>query len=107
DDLDHLWVLKNQKIGYVDSLSMRLAGTANLKVQFSENITGHSCRAMEADGRHGIWVGCENGLFHIQPKAQADQSSVDVYTTEDGLLSDFIYDISVVPETGSVWVATD
>lgn len=106
DSFDRLWVLVNQKIGYVDSLSQGLQSAEPLKVKFLENISGHSCRTEESDGSGGIWVGCENGLFHIQPHAQVDQSEVERFTTEDGLLSDYIYDISVVKETGAVWIVS-
>lgn len=107
DAYGRLWVIFNDKVGYVDSLDAKLSKSGSLQAVFPENIDGKSCRMMETDVRQGFWVGCDNGLFHIQPTAQADAPAVEHFLAEDGLAADRIFDISVDRQSGKIWAATE
>ena len=108
DNYGRLWALINERIGFVDSLADKIAASKPLKLVFPENLGARPCRVMKSDAKGGFWVGCYDGLFHLQPKAQADQlPDVERFTTDDGLLSNRIFDLSVVKENGHVWMTTE
>ncbi len=107
DRFGRLWAISNDQIGFVDSVNYKLEKSLPLTMVFPENMDGKSCRVMESDALQNFWIGCDNGLFHLQPTAQALDPIVDRFTSDDGLASNRIFDISVVKETGVVWVTTE
>lgn len=107
DGHDRLWALMNGKLGYVDTLSGKLGPEKTPEVAFLDGFPGKNCGVMEADVRKGLWIGCENGVYHLTPGAQASQSEYEHYDTEDGLLGDLVSDLSMDPTTGRLWVVTE
>ena len=107
DKFGRLWVLINSKVGFVDSLFFKLEKEQKLTVTYLDNQQGQGCRVMETDARKGFWIGCDNGLIHLQPTNQGMAPLIEKYSSEDGLASDRIFDLSVVQETGAVWIATE
>jgi hypothetical protein len=106
DSRGRLWGLYSEQLGYVDSLETRLAGGA-MTVKFPSNLKLRTCRDMEVDARGELWIGCDNGLFHVRPGADPETPDVTHYTAETGLLANRIFDVAVDKESGDVWVATE
>lgn len=106
DSRGRLWGLFSEQLGYVDSLQNRLGG-GPMPVNFPANLKVKTCRDMETDARGGLWVGCDNGLFHVDPGANPDEPMVEHYTADNGLLSNRVYDVAVDQGNGDVWVATE
>lgn len=103
DDWDRHWALFGSGLAYLDSLNT----STTQQLGFIDNFTGENCRSLESDPAGLLWVGCDNGLFHVRTGPAGELESVRRYTPDDGLLSRFIYDVSVDPADGRVWVATD
>lgn len=106
DSRGRLWGLFSEQMGYVDSLQHRLGG-GPMPISFPTNLKLKTCRDLETDARQELWVGCDNGLFHVRPGPDPDFPEVVHYTTDNGLLSNRIIDLSVDRETGDVWVSTE
>lgn len=106
DSHGRLWGLFSEHLGYVDSLEERLKG-GPMTVKFPPNLKLHTCRDMETDARQDLWIGCENGLFHLRPGTDPEAPEVTHYTQGNGLLVNRIFDISVDKASGHVWVATE
>jgi|GEM_PF-2327845 len=105
DGFDRVWALIGGKLAYVDSLESNEASKREPKV--IESFSGLDCHVLVRDPVGGLWAGCQNGLFHIVPEVSVRASQITRYTDEGGLLSNTVYDVSVDPVTGLVWVATD
>ena len=99
------WAVIGDRLAFADSVgdASHLSGG---KFQIAAEFPGVECRNLEADPRMGLWVGCSNGLFRVEPSLTG-LSKVMQYGLDDGLLSLSIRDISVDPANGKVWVATD
>lgn len=106
DSRGRLWALFSEQLGYVDSLSTRLTG-GPMPVKFPSNIKVKTCRDMEVDARGELWVGCDNGLFHVRPGNNPDEPDVEIFTADNGLLSNRVIDVSVDKGTGDVWVVSE
>ncbi len=107
DKFGRLWVLINDKIGFVDSLFFKLDKAQPLPITYLDNQQGRACKVMETDARKGFWIGCDNGLINLQPTSQSDAPIMEKFSTEDGLASDRIFDLSIVQETGAIWITTE
>lgn len=103
DGWNRPWALIGSRLAYVDSLEQ--STSHNLKP--IDNFTGTNCKNLETDPEGALWVGCENGLFHVQTAPDGELTSVRRYTMDDGLPSLTLYDVTVDPVDGRVWVATD
>jgi signal transduction histidine kinase len=97
------WAIFSTGLAYLDSLDI----SETRRLGFVDNFVGQNCRSLEADPLGFLWVGCDNGLFHVQTDPTGELGHVRRYGVDDGLLSLFIYDVSVDPSNGWVWVATD
>ncbi len=99
------WVLIGGQLAYADSVGNPDYSGAN---QFTPvtDFPGTDCQVMRSDPLGAFWIGCTNGLFHVVPGA-TDISHFERYGLNDGLLSPVIYDLSVNPVNGQVWVTTD
>lgn len=106
DSRGRLWALFSEQLGYVDSLSSRLDG-GPMPVKFPSNIKVKTCRDMEVDARGELWVGCDNGLFHVRPGENPDEPDVEIFNADNGLLSNRVIDVSVDKGTGDVWVVSE
>jgi hypothetical protein len=97
------WALIGDQLAFVDSLEE--STTRNLKP--IDNFIGTGCKSLESDPAGFLWVGCGNGLYHVQTDPAGSLTSVRRYKQDDGLPSHYIYDVSVDQANGKVWVATD
>ncbi|MDQ3000104.1 MAG: T9SS type A sorting domain-containing protein [Fibrobacterota bacterium] len=104
---DRIWALMNGKIGFIDSVSDKTGETATLTWKPFEDFTGKNCRAMEMDTRQGLWVGCDNGVYHILSATVVEASSIWHYDSDDGLLGDRILDLALDKSNGKLWAATE
>lgn len=107
DSRGRLWVLFSEQLGYVDSLPDKLKKGGEMEATFPDNLTVKTCRDMERDPRGELWVGCDNGLFHVRPGDDPAAPWVDHYTSDNGLLSNRVLDVSIDPTSGTVWAATE
>jgi ligand-binding sensor domain-containing protein len=107
DGYGRLWALMNGRIGYIDSLADSVGENKNLNLTYLDGFTGTNCVVLEPDVRDGLWAGCENGVFHLVPKAQAELTEEEHYTTNDGLLSDRILDLGMDRSDGRLWIVTE
>jgi hypothetical protein len=99
------WVTFGSSLGSLDLDSLDLSSSRFL--DGAEGFSGEDCKSLEADAEGALWLGCSNGLFRLVTGIAGDFTSVRRYGMDDGLLSLKIYDLSVDPVTGKVWVATD
>lgn len=106
DSRGRLWGLFSEQVGYVDSLASRLKD-GPMTVKFPPDLKLRTCRDMEADARQELWIGCDNGLFHLRPGADPEAPEVTHYTAETGLLANRVFDVAVDKRSGDVWVATE
>jgi hypothetical protein len=97
------WVLIGDQLAYLDSL----AQSPTKKLKPFEGFRGTNCKSLESDPSGFLWVGCGNGLFHVQTGPTGDVLNVRPYGPDQGLPSLVIFDVSVDPANGKVWVATD
>lgn len=97
------WALIGDQLAFADSLATSTAR----KLKPLEQFSGTGCKNLEADTAGWLWVGCENGLYHLQTGQAGELASSRRYGVDDGLPSLVIYDVSVDRATGKVWVATD
>ncbi len=97
------WAIFASGLAYVDSLD----NSQSQRLGFVDNFIGQNCRSLEADPAGLLWVGCDNGLFHVRTEPDGSVANVRRYGIDDGLLSLYIYDVSVDPSNGRVWIATD
>ncbi len=97
------WALIGDQLAYADSLST----STSKRLTPAETFTGSACKSLEADTSGWLWVGCENGLYHVQTGEAGELVSSRRYGLDDGLPSLVLYDVSVDRTTGRVWVATD
>jgi hypothetical protein len=104
DVYGRIWTLISGKLAYVDSLANR--PEEKLEPKSMDDFAGKDCRQMDADAAGAFWIGCSDGLYRLAPAAAAENSTVDRFTLDDGLLSNAITDLSVDKESGKVWVAT-
>jgi len=103
DAWERPWALIGDRLAYLDSLDE----STSYKMKPIDNFIGSNCKHLESDPAGKLWVGCSNGLFHIQTDPTGQLTSVRRYTMNDGLPSSFIFDLAVDPVNGKVWVATD
>ncbi len=97
------WILINDQLAYLDSLDL----STERRLKPIDNFIGTSCKSIESDPAGKLWVGCTNGLFHLETTPAAEISSVRPYGRSDGLPSLGILDVSVDASNGQVWIATD
>jgi hypothetical protein len=103
DGWNRPWVLIGDRLAYLDSLD--LSTTRELKP--IDNFSGSNCKSLESDPSGKLWVGCANGLYNVQTDPTGQITSVRRYVMSDGLPSLFIFDVTVDPVNGKVWVTTD
>jgi hypothetical protein len=104
------WALINDQLAYLDTLAY--LDSLNLSQEHRrltpiDNFTGTDCKSLEADPAGQLWIGCSNGLFLAGTGPSGGVTSVRRYNLDDGLPSLFIYDLSIDPSNGRVWVTTD
>lgn len=114
DSHGRLWGLFSEQLGYVDSLEDSPDGQVKgrlkggpMTVKYPPHLKLRTCRDMETDARRELWIGCDNGLFHLRPGADPETPEVTHYTAEAGLLANRVFDVSVDKVSGEVWVATE
>jgi hypothetical protein len=105
DAFQRLWALQGGKLVYIDSLEQRSQKT--LQPKSFDSFRGSECHVLAQDPARGMWAGCNNGLFHIIPEANASSTRIERFSLDDGLVSNLVYDVAVDPTTGYVWAATD
>lgn len=103
DAWDRPWALIGDRLAYLDSLDE----STSYKMKPIDNFIGSNCKHLESDPAGKLWVGCSNGLYHVQTDPTGQLTSVRRYTMNDGFPSSFIFDLTVDPVNGKVWVATD
>ncbi|HEX2612026.1 MAG TPA: T9SS type A sorting domain-containing protein, partial [Fibrobacteria bacterium] len=96
------WAIINDQLAYLDSLDL----STSKRLKPIDNFAGSDCKSLEADPAGLLWVGCSNGLFRITTGAGGEVAAVRRYGIDDGLPSLYIYDVSVDPSNGQVWVTT-
>lgn len=106
DSRGRVWALYSEQLGYVDSLEDRIKA-GNLQVKYPANLKVKTCRDMEVDARRQLWVGCDNGLFHVRPGADPEEPEVDHHNADNGLLSNRVFDVGIDRTNGDVWVASE
>jgi hypothetical protein len=106
DSRGRLWALYSEHLGYVDSMPERLI-SRKFEVKFPANVKVKFCRDMEADARGELWLGCDNGLFHVRPGADPEDPWVEQFTSENGLLSSRVLDVALDQASGDVWVVSE
>lgn len=103
DAQGYVWTIIGDRLSYADSI----ATSTERRLKSVDNFIGRGCRGLEADPAGELWVGCDNGLFHVRPAADGTLAAVRRYGPDDGLPGSLIYDLSVDPTNGRVWIATD
>lgn len=97
------WAIIGDRLAFLDSLET----STTYKLTPIDNFIGTDCKSLESDPAGNLWVGCSNGLFHVTTGAAGELGNVRRYGMSDGLPSLFIFDVTVDPANGRVWVATD
>jgi hypothetical protein len=105
DAYDRVWTVLGDQLGYADSITASKEDSR--PITLLDDFDGKECRYMESDADLNLWVGCSNGLFLVTPAATLEATRVDRFSLDDGLLSNGIGDISIDPDNGQVWLATD
>lgn len=73
-----------------------------------DGFSGVSCKNLERDPSGHLWSGCtEGGVFEVIPGKDSSLHTFRKYGLNDGLLSETIFNLSVNPDNGDVWVSTD
>jgi ligand-binding sensor domain-containing protein len=73
-----------------------------------DGFSGVSCRNLSPDPQGHLWTGCtEGGVFEVIPGRDSTLHSFRRYGLNDGLISEIIYNLSVNPDNGDVWVTTE
>lgn len=103
DGSGRLWSLVGDQLVYFDSIPQ--STTRQLKAV--DNFTGSGCKSLEGDPQGALWIGCDNGLFHVVTAPDASILSVQPYRANDGLPGTVVHDLALDPVTGHLWAATD
>jgi len=73
-----------------------------------DGFSGVSCKNLERDPSWHLWSGCtEGGVFEVIPGKDSSLHTFRKYGLNDGLLSETIFNLSVNPDNGDVWVTTE
>lgn len=73
-----------------------------------DGFSGVSCKNLERDPSGHLWTGCtEGGVFEVTPGRDSSLHSFRKYGLNDGLLSEAVFNLSVNPDNGDIWVTTD
>ncbi len=73
-----------------------------------EGFSGTACHNLEIDKLGHLWTGCtEGGVFEITPGRDSVSHAFRKYGLNDGVLSEVIYNLSVNPDNGDIWVTTE
>jgi hypothetical protein len=105
DGYSRPWITMGGGLARLDLDSVGVSTTHRLVTP--ETFAGTGCRSLESDPAGALWVGCENGLFHVKTDAFGGIAASRKYGIDNGLPSLVLYDVSVDPSDGKVWVATD
>ncbi len=110
DRFGRVWVLVNDQLAYTDSLALPNPKTS-LKLKYllsakGDAFKGHACTVMDEDTHQNFWMGCDNGLYFIEPALQPELSRIESYNMDNGLLDNLIFDLAVSKKNGQVWVTT-
>jgi hypothetical protein len=97
------WAIVGDQLAYLDSLNE----STSKELKGIENFAGRDCKSLESDPAGKLWIGCGNGLFHVETDPFGGVVPVRRYLVDDGLPGTVIHDLSVDPSDGKVWVATD
>ena len=101
------WALVGNNLAYVEPDSVDSLYKINKpRLKTVDGFAGTDCFSLESDPVNSFWVGCGNGLFHIEP-GPTGIAKQERFGLDDGLLSLSIRDIVVDPSNGKVWIATD
>ncbi len=101
DRWERPWALAGDQLAYIDSLD-----SPSKKFKILDGFSGSECFSLDKDPQGSLWVGCGNGLFHVDP-GPTEGATIEHFGLADGLLGLSISDVSVDPTSGHVWVATD
>src|SRR3989338_664098 len=92
-------------LGFADSVDHPDRGGPG-KLDTAEGFLGRGFRALEPDPVGWFWIGCENGLFHVEPTL-AGIGRVERFGLDEGLIGLPVRDLAVDPTNGHVWVSTN
>src|SRR5690606_38002116 len=87
DAHEFVWTIIGGQLAYADSI----ATSTERRLKPIENFIGQGCRSLESDPAGDLWVGCDNGLFHVRPADDGRLASVRRYGRDDGLPGTLIY----------------
>jgi len=107
DAFGNYWVTtEGATLLYVPNLTRR--PDSAISFQSLEGFTGIYCANLERDPRGHLWTGCnEGGVFEVVPGKDSTLHTFGKYGLNDGLLTETIYNLSVNPDNGDVWVTTE
>jgi hypothetical protein len=73
-----------------------------------DGFSGVACKNLESDPQGHLWTGCtEGGVFEVIPGRDTTLHTFRKYGLNDGLLSETIFNLTVNPDNGDIWLATE
>ena len=99
---ERLWLVSMSNLAYLDEESDTL-----LTPSSTNGLRGVEYTSIDVDVHGNLWVGTTNqGVFRLTPKkGSPDTLTVKQFTTKDGLLDNYVTDVSIDPVFGVAWFA--
>lgn len=103
-DDNALWMVTVGSLAYMDEDRDTLVQPSSTK-----GLIGAEYTSMDRDVQGNIWLGtADQGVFRLSKRKKSkDTLAVERWATEQGLLSNKVYDLAIDPIKGMIWFAHD
>jgi len=99
DRTGYLW------FGTYENGLARYDGRTFQRISFPDNILNGAIRSIYQDRHGAMWIGTEEGLVRLVYNPQQNDTTVNVYTTNNGLPHNFITSF-LEDSSGTLWIGT-